>query len=189
MATRKRKSNPRRKYAARKRNTAVRVVTRHRRRRVSIRHRRRNPLPSFFGATGTKGLGTTLAGGLLGVAAAKLLPGLVPAGLIPITGIWPRVIVTGVAAWAAGTAATKFVGKPFGDAVFFGGLMQTGSMVLNAVLPNFRVGGVPLALSGLGELVPGQFPVPQNPLRIPAPAPTQARVTMNGLARAYGVAL
>ena len=67
--------------------------------------------------------------------------------------------------------------------------MQTGSMVLNAVLPNFRVGGVPLALSGLGDLVPGRFPVPQNPLRIPAPAPAQARVTMNGLARAYGVAL
>jgi hypothetical protein len=186
MAKRKR-SNPRRRYAARKRNTSVRVVAR-RRRRVGIRHRRRNPLPSFFGATGTKGLGTTLAGGLLGVAAAKLLPGLVPAGLIPITGVWPRVIITGVAAWGAGTAATKFIGKPFGDAVFFGGLMQTGSLVLNALLPNFRVGGVPLALSGLGELVPGQFPVPQNPLRISAP-PTQARVTMNGLTRAFGVAL
>jgi hypothetical protein len=186
MAKRKR-SNPRRRYAARRSNTSVRVVARHRRR---VTHRRRhNPLPAFFGAGGAKGLGTTLAGGLLGVAAAKLLPGLVPAGLIPITGVWPRVIITGAAAWGAGTAATKYVGKAFGEAVFFGGLMQTGSLVLNALLPNFTVGGVPLSLSGLGELVPGQFPVPQNPLRISAPAPTQARVTMNGLARAYGVAL
>ncbi len=192
MAKRKRKSNPRRRYAARRRNPVVRTVTR--RRRLNVRHRRRsmrrrNPMPSFFGAAGARGLGTTIAGGLVGVAAAKLLPGLVPAGLIPITGIWPRVLITGVAAWGAGTAATKFVGKSFGDAVFFGGLMQTGSMVLNALLPNFKVGGIPLALSGLGELVPGQFPVPQNPLRISAPAPTQARVTMNGLTRAFGVAL
>lgn len=186
MAKRKR-SNPRRRYAARRRNTSVRVVAR--RRRVGIRHRRRNPLPSFFGAGGTKGLGTTLAGGLIGVAAAKLLPGLVPAGLIPITGVWPRVIMSGVAAWGAGTVATKYVGSAFGQAVMFGGYMQTGSLVLNALLPNFKVGGVPLALSGLGELVPGQFPVPQNPLRVSAPAPTQARVTVNGLARAYGVAL
>lgn len=188
MAKRRvKKSNPRRRYAARRRNASVRVVTR--RRRMGVRHRRRNPLPSFFGASGSRGLGTTLAGGLIGVAAAKLIPGLIPAGLIPIGGVWPRVVISGLAAWGAGTVAAKYVGAAFGQAVMFGGYMQTGSLVLNALLPNFRVGGVPLALSGLGELVPGSFPVPQNPLRIPAAAPTQARVTMNGLTRAFGVAL
>ena len=188
MAKRRvKKSNPRRRYAARRRNTSVRVVAR--RRRMGVRHRRRNPMPAFFGASGSRGLGTTLAGGLIGVAAAKLIPGLIPANLIPVTGVWPRVIMSGVAAWGAGTVATKYVGAAFGQAVMFGGFMQTGSLVLNALLPNFRVGGVPLALAGLGELVPGSFPVPQNPLRITAAAPTQARVTMNGLARAYGTAL
>ena len=187
MAKRRvKKSNPRRRYAARRRNTAVRVVTR--RRRMGVRHRRRNPMPAFFGASGSKGLGTTLAGGLIGVVAAKLIPGLIPANLIPTQGVWPRVIMAGVAAWGAGTVATKYMGSAFGQAVMFGGFMQTGSLVLNALLPNFKVGGVPLALSGLGELVPGSFVVPQNPLRIQA-APTQARVTMNGLARAYGTAL
>jgi len=192
MAKRRRKSNPRRRVAARRRNTAVRVVTRHRRRGSARRtiHRRRNPgMPSFFGGVGARGLGTTIAGGLLGVAAAKLIPGLIPANLLPISGGWMKVVVTGVSAWAAGTAATKFVGAAFGGAVMFGGLMQTGSQALNLLLPNFTVGGVPLALSGLGELMPGSFPVPQNPLRLPAPVPTQARVTMNGLARSFGVAL
>jgi hypothetical protein len=146
-------------------------------------------MPSFFGGVGARGLGTTIAGGLVGVAAAKLIPGLVPANLLPISGGWAKVAMTGLSAWIAGTAATKFVGRAFGDAVMFGGFMQTGSQVLNVLLPNFTVGGVPLALSGMGELMPGRFPVPQNPLRIPAPVPTQARVTMNGLARAYGVAL
>ena len=66
---------------------------------------------------------------------------------------------------------------------------QTGSQALNLLLPNFTVGGIPLALSGMGELMPGSYPVPQNPLRITAPVPTQARVTMNGLTRSFGVAL
>jgi len=184
MAKRKRKSNPRRRYAARKRNTSVRAVSRHRRRRVM--NRRRNPMPSFFGGAGTKGLGMALGGGLLGVAAAKLLPTFVPKDMIGNK--WLRVVATGAAAYAAGTLAGKW-NKTFGDAVLFGGLMQTGSMVINALAPGFTVGGVPLAFAGMGELVPGSYPVPQNPLRISAPAPTQARVTMNGLARAYGVAL
>jgi len=193
MVKRRRKSNPRRRVAARRRNTAVRSVTRSRRRasaRRTIHRRRRNPgMPSFFGGAGARGLGTTIAGGLIGVAAAKLIPGLIPANLLPVSGGWMKVVVTGVSAWAAGTAATKFVGSAFGGAVMFGGLMQTGSQALNLLLPDFRVGGIPLALSGLGELMPGSYPVPQNPLRLPAPVPTQARVTMNGLARSFGVAL
>jgi hypothetical protein len=123
------------------------------------------------------------------VAAAKLIPGLLPANLLPTGNKWMKVIVTGVAAYAAGVAATKFVGPAFGGAVTFGGYMQTGSMALNAILPNFTVGGIPLALSGMGEFMPGQFPVPQNPLRIPAPAPAQARITMSGLSRAFGNAI
>lgn len=200
MAKRRRKvANPRRRYAARRRNTAVRVVTRHRRRGTIHRgrrhNRRRNPMPSFFGGVGTKGLGMTIAGGLVGVAAAKLIPGLIPVTLTGTLGTWPRVGITAAAAWAAGTAAGKFIGRPFGDAVMFGGFMQTASMAITALLPNFKVGGVPLALSGMGELVAGSYPVPQNPIRAGqvraaqlAAAASPARVNMNGLSRAFGPA-
>jgi hypothetical protein len=133
-----------------------------------------------------------IAGGLLGVAAAKILPTLVPAGIIPSSGgFLVKTLVTGVAAYLSGMIAGKW-NPTFGDAVLFGGLMQTGSVALNALLPGFSVGGVPLGLSGMGDLIPGSFVVPQNPLRLPPPPPapaTNARVTMNGLARAYGVAL
>jgi hypothetical protein len=67
---------------------------------------------------------------------------------------------------------------------------------LNAFLPSvYSSLGI-----GLGDLLPGSFAVPQNPIRagmqqrrIAAPAPAaaqggQARVTMSGLARAYGSA-
>lgn len=189
MAKRRRKSNPRRRVAARRRNTVVRVATRSRRRGTISRgrrhNRRRNPMPSFFGGTGARGLGMSLAGGLLGVAAAKLIPGFVPGNILG-TSAWAKVAVTGVSAWAAGTLAKKFGGAVFGDAVLFGGAMQTGSLLLNILLPNFKVGGVPLALSGMGELMPGSYPVPQNPLRIQAPIPVQARIGVSGLDRAFG---
>lgn len=130
-----------------------------------------------------------IGGGLVGVAAAKLLPrtlGSTFSGITGGMGQYGGLVLTGVSAWAAGWAASKFVSPTFGSAVLFGGLMQLGSVALNMFLPSFAVGGVPLALNGMGEFVPGQFSVPQNPLRLPAaPAPT-ARVEMNGLTRAYG---
>jgi len=130
-----------------------------------------------------------IGGGLVGVAAAKLLPrtlGSTFSGIPGGMGQYGGLVLTGVSAWAAGWAASKFVSPTFGSAVLFGGLMQLGSVALNMFLPSFAVGGVPLALNGMGEFVPGQFSVPQNPLRLPAaPAPT-ARVEMNGLNRAYG---
>jgi hypothetical protein len=76
-----------------------------------------------------------------------------------------------------------------GDAVLFGGLMQAGSVALNSFLPS--VGGV-IGLQGLGmgvgDIVSGRFPVPQNPIMAgqrqmsiaapaaPAGAPTPAGV-------------
>lgn len=172
-------ANPRRRRRYARRNPA---------RRRSVR-RRRNP--DVFGARPLSGGGLKLiAGGLVGVAAAKFLPRLIPGNILGTMGNFGGVVATGISAYVAGMAAGKFMGTQFGQAVLFGGLMQTGSVVLNMVLPGFAVGGVPLALSGMGELVPGSFVVPQNPLRIPAaPAPaTNARVNLNGLNRAYGTA-
>lgn len=193
-----RKSNPHRRrrtvaVARRRSRNATRVVVRapYRRRR-NRRHygRRRNPVAVFGHGILSRNALTMVGGGLLGVAAAKFIPTLIPATLQMGGSTIARVVITGASAWVASMIAGKIpgAGSNFADAVFFGGLMQTGSVALNAILPGFRIGGVPVALSGMGELVPGQFPVPQNPLRLPA-APAQARVQMNGLQRAFGTAL
>jgi hypothetical protein len=131
-----------------------------------------------------------IGGGLIGVAWAKVAPNWVPTSM-QVGGNWGRAAFTAVAAWLGGWIG-GMIDPEIGGAIFFGGLMQTGSVVLNAVLPGFTVGGVPLALSGMGEFMPARFAVPQNPVRMaiaaPAAPPAQARVTMNGLARAYGTA-
>lgn len=203
---RRRRSNPRtynrRRRQRRSNATRIVVVSPRRSNRRRRRSRRANPYrrnrrsyrrrrnPALFGQqiSGRRAL-TMIGGGLTGVLATKVLPGLLPAGLVPGGGgVAMRLVVSGVAAFAAGWAGSRFVGTDFGDAVLFGGLMQTGSLVINAIMPGLRIMGQPLALSGLGELMPGQFVVPQNPLRLPPAPPAQARVNMNGLSRSYGVA-
>lgn len=206
VTTRRRRrvaSNPRRtrrNYKRRRRNSVV-VVTRRRRRsnpvrrsrsrvsrrRVSQRRvSRRNPTLFGNSITSRKGL-TLIGGGIAGVVAAKFIPTMLPVSLVGSLGGTSigRTLITGVSAVLAGWAAGK-VDREFGEGVMFGGLMQTASVAFNAFLPGiYSQLGV-----GLGDLMPGGFPVPQNPIRagIPAPPPANARVTMNGLARAYGAA-
>lgn len=137
----------------------------------------------------------------MGVAAAKFIPQILPASITSALGTssLAAMLVTGVSAVAAGWLAGK-LDTDFGSGVLFGGLMQTASVGLNAFLPNFQIAGVPISL---GDLVQGQFAVPQNPLRgyqraLPAPAATTAssampaasgmKVTTSGLGRAYPAA-
>jgi hypothetical protein len=190
--------NPRRYSRRRRRNTVVVVAPRRRRRsnphrrtrsrssRVIRRRRSRNP--TLFGSSITSKAGLTLiGGGIAGVVAAKFIPTMLPISLLGSLGgsSVGRTLITGASAIIAGWAAGK-VDRQFGEGVLFGGLMQTASVAFNAFLP-----GVYSSLGiGLGDLMPGGFSVPQNPIRagIPAPPPANARVTMNGLARAYGSA-
>ena len=191
---RRRKTTVRRRRVVRRRRAVAVAANPRRRRRVIRRNprrrvtrRRRNP--DVFGARPLSGGGIKLiAGGLVGVAAAKFLPRLIPSSITATMGNFGGVVATGISAYVASIAAGKFLGPQMGQAVLFGGLMQTGSVILNMVLPGFAVAGVPLALGGgLGELMPGSFVVPQNPLRLPAPmAPANARVNLNGLSRAFG---
>jgi hypothetical protein len=182
----KRRRNPKRVYRRRRNRTRVVVMAPRRRRRRNPKrhyakhHRRRNP--AVFGARKTSDIAKMVLAGLVGVAAAKFLPTVLPAQFVSSNLM--RTIATGVSAWIAGFVAGKVgLGKEVGDAVMFGGFMQTGSVALNAFLPSIG------RQIGLGELMPGQFPVPQNPLRIPAPAvPAQARINMSGLARSFGSA-
>lgn len=169
---------PRRHHNPRRRRSHHNVARYH-----NVRRRRHNP--SLFGATVSTGvMAQAVLGGLVGVTAAKLIPAALPASLRSTPTM--QVIAAGASAFAAGWAAGK-VNRTFGDAVLFGGLMQTGSMLLNAFVPS--VG----RQIGLGDLVDGRFVVPQNPLRLPAPAAApapgpNARVTMSGLSRAFGTA-
>jgi hypothetical protein len=105
-----------------------------------------------------------VGGGLVGVAATKYLPTLLPSSITAGLGGGPimSVLITGAGAFAAGWLARKFVGGSFGDAVLFGGLMQAGSAALNAFAPPALAGR--LALNGVGDIVPGWYPVPQNPI-------------------------
>lgn len=121
------------------------------------RHRRN---PAIFGRSGGKDILKMIGGGLVGVTVTKLIPGFIPASITSTLGSGSvmAVIISGVSAWVAGFLAAK-VDKEFGDAVMFGGFMQTGSVALNAFLPS--VGGT----FSLGDLVDGNFVVPQNPIR------------------------
>lgn len=186
------RKNRRRKNTHRR--TVIRYVTRSRkrnsrrrsRRRPNTRHRhhhrRRNPTLFGHHVSGVEML-MAIGGGLIGVTIAKLVPPMLPAQFT--SNPYFRVAVVAGVAFAAGWAAQK-VNPRFGDAVLFGGLMQAGSILLNVFLPS--IGGA-IGLSGLSELMPGAFAVPQNPLRLPPPppvSPTQARIQVNGLQRAYG---
>ena len=176
-----RAANPRR----RRRNTTRVVVTaprrhnvHHRRRRRSNPRRHRNPA---FGLRGT-GMAKAVAAGLAGVAAAKFLPTLIPAGLIQ--GNLMRTVATGAAAFAAQMLAKAVVKDPtISDAVLFGGLMQTGSTALNAFLP-----GIAASL-GLSGIMDANWSIPENPLRqLPVVPAANARASVSGLDRAFGSA-
>lgn len=206
MATRRRrrKAAPRRKANPTRRRRTTAAAPRRRRRsttrrsnpRVSVRRRRtaRRRNPSLFGKSmNSSQIGQAILGGLIGVTATKIIPANLPPSLIgsPIM----RIVSSGVVAVLSGWLAGR-VSQPFGDAVTFGGLMQTGSMALNAFIPSI---GSQIGLrGGLGDLVAGGYPVPQNPIRgysnpvmVAAGAGdgaygSSAPVTMSGLARSFG---
>ncbi len=157
-----------------------------------MHHRRRNPINTdLFGAPlfGKDSL-ELVGGGLVGVAAAKFIPTLIPGIASFSSSNIGKTVVTGIAAVVGGWAGSKISPK-FGQGMLFGGMMQTLSVALNAFLPTFYSQLNP----SLGDLMNGGFTVPQNPLRLPPPPPmalppagAQARMNMNGLARAYGSA-
>ncbi len=186
MARRKsyrhKKSNARhhRSYARRRRTrNAPRVVV------VRRRGGRRRRNPNLFGSSvSTTQMGQAVFGGLIGVAATKMIPPALPAQFVSTPAM--RVLASAAAAFGAGWLAGRFNDR-FGSAVLFGGLMQTGSVLLNAFLPSL---GRQIGLAGMGELMEGRFVVPQNPLRqLPVAAPATGRVSVSGLQRAFGTAL
>ena len=194
---RRRRVNTSHRRRRTRRNPVMRVAPRRNRRRRSNTHhrrRRRNPTrvvvvaprrnrrhhsrsrrnPSLFGHPmfGKDAL-ELIGGGLVGVTASKFIPTLIPGSLTGSIGSSNigRTIMTGVSAVIAGWAGSK-VSPVFGQGVLFGGLMQTLSVALNAFLPSVYTALNP----SLGDLVPGSFTVPQNPIRaaLPVAAPPAA---------------
>lgn len=183
----RRRSNPKATYRRTRKRRSTAVVHRRRRRNPRAvvhktyrrksrrssnrRHYGRRRNPALFGHTGAKDMLMIVGGGLVGVAATKFLPTLIPASLTSTLGnsSFVSIAITGAGAFAAGWLATRFVGKTFGEAVLFGGLMQTGSAILNAFAPASIRGA--LALSGVGDIVrTAGYAVPQNPvLQMPPP--------------------
>jgi hypothetical protein len=199
MVARRRRSVNAHHRRRRRSNPSTRIVVMAPRKSNRRRSGTRNP--NLFGsALGSKSTLKIIGGGLVGVAAAKFIPQILPTSLTStLTGNpFGQMLITGACAVGAGWIAGK-LDTQFGDGVLFGGLMQTASVGLNAFLPNFTIGGVPIAL---GDLVQGQFAVPQNPLRqrggqaaLPAgtassamPAASGVKVTQSGLGRAYPAA-
>lgn len=115
---------------------------------------------------------TSVIGGLIGMAATKFLPTLVPSSLTSGSPFM-SVIVTGVGAFAAGMIADKVAPK-YGKAVLVGGLIQTGSTAMNTFAPSLAAS---LGVSGVGDIIATQpFPVPNNQMRpvMVAAAPSSA---------------
>jgi hypothetical protein len=123
-----------------------------------------------------------IGGGLLGVTATKMIPSYIPSSLTSSfgSGGFMAVLISGASAWAAGFVAGK-IDKELGEAVLFGGLMQTGSVALNTFLPS--IGGQ----FSLGDLVNGNFVVPQNPIMAGNPMAMAGSAAARGMS-AYGPA-
>ena len=182
MARRRKKAlkaaNPHRR---RRRNTTRVVVAAPRRRAVSHRRRRRsNPRRHRNPAFGMKGAGMAKAvvAGLAGMAAAKFIPTMLPSSIVS-TNIM-RAVATGASAFVAqmlAKMATK--DSSISDAVLFGGLMQTGSVALNAFLPSLA------STLGLSGIMDAHWTIPENPLGGGVPAPLPAP-KLAGLSTAYG---
>ena len=136
----------RRRYAAKRRNPVS--MSRHRRRS----HRRRNPRLASMGGGGIQSIKLVL-GGLIGVAVTKMLSGMIARAMPSLQSPLVNIAVAGASAYGAGMLASK-VDAGFGDAVAFGGYMQTGSTALSAFAPGLGI--------GLGAIVPGRFAVPEN---------------------------
>lgn len=191
-------------YTARPRRRTGRATSRRRNAtRIVVRRNRRRRRNQLGGAVA--GQVQEIFGGLVGVSATKFIAQALGTNMPNLTATPIMASMTSIgAAFVAGWLGGMW-DRRFGNAVRFGGLMQAGSVMLNAFIP--AIGGQ-LSLRGmrgLGDLVPGAYPVPQNPLNpgqanypaygrpMPIPAGNGngtfgpgAPVTMNGVARAFG---
>lgn len=103
-----------------------------------------------------------MAGGgiLAGVAITKMIPKYIPASITSSFGSGGvmAIVVSGVSAWLTGFLLGK-VDRTFGEYALYGGIAQTISVAINVFVPSMA------GPFSLGDLVNGNFVVPQNPIR------------------------
>lgn len=199
---RARASNPRRR---RSRKNSVRVIVRRSRRAAANPRRRRrrasNPRrhhsrgrrrssrnPMIFGqSVSVLQAAKVVAAGLAGVWATQLIVGMLPTNLLPSTPVTGALMAAGVAIALGTVAAMVLKSDPMvGYAIGFGGLMSAGSTLANSVgLSQFGLHG----LGRIGDIVPGRFPVPQNPImagnQMMLPAPSMPAAASAGVGAIY----
>lgn len=159
-----------RTYRRRRRNPMMTTTVRRRTRINRRTRRRRNPMS--FGSG--KDLFTKAGGVLVGVAATKFLPTLLPtniSGMVGGLGGFGPVLITGAGAFASYYIANQFARGAFADSVLLGGLSLTLSRAIDMLLPANIAAQI--SLRGLSDIIPGNYVVPQNPVRpvmmLPAP--------------------
>lgn len=178
------------KYRARKSNPKVVVRYRKRHNKKHVRKTKRNP--DIFGSRlGSKESLKMIGGGIVGVAAVKLVPTFLPTSMLGsiATSSFGKLAIAAVTATVAGWAAGK-ADKKFGEGVMFGGWMMVAAVGINIVAPSLYTQYI-----GMGDFVPGRFAVPQNPVRgaiaapaaVPSHMPSASGKAMisSGMGRAY----
>jgi hypothetical protein len=160
-----RSSNPRRHAVAR-----VHHRRKHHKRRnpMTVVHNRRHRRRSNPMGFGSKQLLEMSGGMLIGVAAAKYIPTLIPGQVlsaIPASS-FTAPVVTAIGTGIASYLAAKFLPGDVAKGVALGGSALVLSQVLNVVAPP-NISG-PLALAGIGDIVPTMgFSVPDRAMRAP----------------------
>lgn len=149
-------------------------------------HRSRNP----FGQS-TMSLAKTSFGALVGFSLAKKLPPMLgpQANSSPTVSMLTTAAVAGLVTWAA----KKVPGLPndISNGILIGGGMAVVNMLWNAYAPAYLPGYAQYgSYIGVGDFVPGGFPLPNGPVRLPiAAAPMQApngsQVNIGAFGRAW----
>ena len=151
-------------------------------------NRRRNPISTelfgqpLFGRNSIE----IISGAFGGLILAKFIPTLFPTSItggIASSSIG-RVVISGISAVVGAWAVSK-INAPAGQGALLGGMVQTLSIALNAFLPSAYASVS--QYSTLGDLTPGSYPLPQNPIlagRTPVatlpPAAAQIAAAANG---------
>jgi hypothetical protein len=101
----------------------------------------------------------TGAGVFLGFSIAKKVPPMLgpTANSSPVMSLLTTAAVAGLAAWAA----KKFASGPLATGVLWGGVGGVFNVAWNAWAPASISG-----YAGVGDMVRGYFPLPQNPLMV-----------------------
>jgi hypothetical protein len=143
------------------------------------RPRSRNPFGEGSTSLLKKGFGV-----FIGFSAAKKLPPMLGPSMNSSAGmtLLSTAVTAGVLAWVA----KKFIPGPIAEGVLWGGVGGVVNMAWNTWAPSAVTSFWP----GVGDFVPGGFPLPQGPVRYalaPAPnmAPNGSQVNVGAFGRAW----